>query len=57
MPDKGWHRTFDDPIPVPGGGELRTLRDAGNYIANCRSASTMHRHGARRSRCLCFGME
>ena len=24
---------FDDPIPLPGGSELRTLRDAGNYIA------------------------
>jgi hypothetical protein len=33
MPDKGWHRTFDDPIPLPGGGDLRTLRDAGNYIS------------------------
>jgi hypothetical protein len=31
--DKGWHRTFDDPILLPDGGELRTLRDAGNYIA------------------------
>jgi hypothetical protein len=33
MPDKGWHRTFDDPIPLPDGGELRTLRDVGNLIA------------------------
>ena len=33
MPDKGWSRTFDDLIPLLGGGELRTLRDAGNYIA------------------------
>jgi hypothetical protein len=33
MPDKGWHRTFDDPIPLSDGGELRNLRDAGNYIA------------------------
>jgi hypothetical protein len=33
MPDKGWHRTFDDPIRLPDGGELRTLRGAGNYIA------------------------
>jgi hypothetical protein len=33
MPDKGWHRTSDDPIPLPDGSELRTLRDAGNYIA------------------------
>ena len=33
MPDKGWHRTFDDPIPLPDAGELRTLREAGNFIA------------------------
>jgi len=24
---KGWHRDFNDPIPLPAGGELRTLRD------------------------------
>ena len=29
----GWHRTFFDPIPLPNSGELRTLRDAGNFIA------------------------
>lgn len=23
---------FDDPIPLPGGGELITLRDAADYI-------------------------
>jgi hypothetical protein len=28
-----WDRAFDDPIPLPSGGELRTLRDAGNFIA------------------------
>jgi hypothetical protein len=33
MPEKGWNRSFDDPISLPGGGELRTLRDAGNFIA------------------------
>jgi hypothetical protein len=32
MSDKGWDRAFDDPIPLPDGGELRTLRDAANYI-------------------------
>jgi hypothetical protein len=32
MSDQGWHRTFDDPIALPDGSELRTLRDAGNYI-------------------------
>ncbi len=30
----GWSRTFDDPIPLPDGGELRTLRDAGQFIAS-----------------------
>ncbi len=34
LPDKGWSRTFFDPIPLPNGGELRILSDAGNYIAN-----------------------
>jgi hypothetical protein len=32
MSDKGWDRAFDDPIPLPDGGELLTLRDAANYI-------------------------
>ncbi len=34
MPEKGWSRTFDDPIRLPDGGELRTLRDAGNFISH-----------------------
>ena len=32
MPDKGWRRPFDDPIPLSGGRRLATLEDAGNYI-------------------------
>jgi hypothetical protein len=28
-----WPLTFADPIPLSDGGELRTLRDAGNFIA------------------------
>ena len=27
-----WSRTFDEPIPLPDGGELRTLLDAGRYV-------------------------
>jgi hypothetical protein len=27
-----WSREFDDPIPLPDGGELRTLLDAGRYV-------------------------
>jgi hypothetical protein len=38
MADKGWHRVFDNPIPLPGGGELRTLRDAANYISKLPKA-------------------
>jgi hypothetical protein len=29
---KGWSRPFDAPIPLPNGGELRTLLDAGRYV-------------------------
>jgi hypothetical protein len=29
MPEKGWQRRFDDPIPLPRGRELVTLEDAG----------------------------
>lgn len=29
----GWKTEFDDPIPLPDGRELRTLRDAADYIA------------------------
>ena len=27
-----WSRPFDEPIPLPDGGELRTLLDAGRYV-------------------------
>ena len=43
MADKGRHRAFDDPIPLPDGGKLRTLRDAGNYIAKLPSESATPR--------------
>jgi hypothetical protein len=29
---KGWSRAFDEPIPLPGGRELVTLKNAGTYI-------------------------
>ena len=32
MADRGWSRKFDEPIPLPDGGELRTLIDAGRYV-------------------------
>ena len=29
-----WGRSFDAPIPLPGGGELSSVRDAGQFIAS-----------------------
>jgi hypothetical protein len=31
--ERGWQREFDDPIPLPDGGQLRTLREAISYLA------------------------
>jgi hypothetical protein len=36
--DRGWKRAFDEPIPLPRGGELVTLEDAGNYITKLPKA-------------------
>jgi hypothetical protein len=30
--ERGWKRSFDDPIPLPRGRQLVTLQDAGAYI-------------------------
>jgi hypothetical protein len=30
--DRGWKREFDEPIPLPSGRSLVTLKDAGTYI-------------------------
>ena len=30
----GWKRPFDDPIPLPDGRQLATLKDAGEYITS-----------------------
>ncbi len=38
MPDKGWQRHFDEPIPLPKGKKLVTLRDAAEYIAKLPKA-------------------
>ena len=34
----GWGREFDDPIELPDGGELVTLKDAGTYITKLPKA-------------------
>jgi hypothetical protein len=32
MPDTGWQRRFEDPIPLPHGRQVVTLQDAASYI-------------------------
>lgn len=39
-----WSRPFDDPIPLPGPGALRTLREAGEYIAGLSKAQQQLPH-------------
>jgi hypothetical protein len=38
MPDRGWKRAFDEPIPLPNGRALVTLKDAGTYITKLQNA-------------------
>jgi hypothetical protein len=35
---EGWAREFDDPIPLPKGRQLVTLKDAGTYITKLPKA-------------------
>ncbi len=32
MADNGWQRKFEDPIPLPNGRQLVTLKEAADYI-------------------------
>ena len=36
--DRGWKRRFEDPIPLPRGRYLVTLKDAGTYITKLPKA-------------------
>jgi hypothetical protein len=36
--DRGWERHFDEPIPLPRGRQLVTLKDAGTYITKLPKA-------------------
>jgi hypothetical protein len=38
MSNKGWQRHFDEPIPLPKGKKLVTLRDAALYITKLLKA-------------------
>jgi hypothetical protein len=36
--DRGWKRAFDEPIPLPRGRQLVTLKDAGTFITKLPKA-------------------
>jgi hypothetical protein len=36
---KGWRRAFDEPIVLPNGRELVTLKDAGTFITKLPKAA------------------
>lgn len=38
----GWDARFDPPLALPEGGALRTLREAGAYIAALPAAEQQH---------------
>lgn len=38
MSTSGWSRKFDEPISLPKGGRLVTLKDAGEYITKLPKA-------------------
>ena len=38
MAAKGWSKPFDDPIPLPRGRQLVTLRDAALYVTKLPKA-------------------
>lgn len=38
-PTTGWRRLFDEPVALPDGGELKTLLEAGEFIAGLPAAT------------------
>jgi hypothetical protein len=42
MAPKGWQRHFDDPIPLPDGTQLKTLREAISYLAKAIPKAERH---------------
>jgi hypothetical protein len=51
MAENGWQRKFEDPITLPDGRKLVTLRDAADYITALPKKNPTCRNGKRRSRC------
>lgn len=52
MTKQGWSRQFDDPIPLPDGGKLITLKHAADYIMKLPKAEQKHEKWQTAIRCL-----
>jgi hypothetical protein len=50
--DNGWRRRFDDPIPLPRGRQLVTLKDAADYIMKLPKAEQDLKEWQTAVRCL-----
>ena len=44
MAETGWSKLFEDPIPLPGGRQLVTLLNAGEYISVLPRKETQSDH-------------
>jgi hypothetical protein len=52
MVKTGWSRPFEDPITLPNGKMLVTLKDAANYIMKLPKAEQKHEKWQTALRCL-----
>jgi hypothetical protein len=52
MADRGWKRQFDEPIPLPRGRQLVTLKDAADYIMKLPKAEQKLAEWQTAVRCL-----
>ncbi|SIO51867.1 hypothetical protein SAMN05443247_07068 [Bradyrhizobium erythrophlei] len=42
--ERGWQREFDDPIPLPSSGQMKTLEDAARFIQKLPKAEQQRAH-------------
>jgi hypothetical protein len=52
-----WSRRFDAPIALPTGGEITTLRQAGEYIAALPAKQQREQHWRAATECLLSAAE
>ena len=57
MAKKGWSRPFEDPITLPDGRELFTLKNAADYIMKLPKAEQKHEKWETAIACLIMAAE